>query len=507
MADEKKDVTPTGVMLTHPQAVNRLKEIKAELERLSELDELTEDDELYFRELNDEFHAVDKHRKGLERQSKLAKVRAIAVDGGLNARNAKIERGTSDYYDRDPILEPDSVEDKRFRNPWDLSEVRTFDRSTDELGREYHARALSAVEQMPAANDRVRQAATKLIERWDDEDGRFSRLVIALSEPTYMRAWAKMARTPLQPDLSNDERKAVARVQTYARAMSLTDTAGGFLVPFQLDPSVIITANGSINQIRQVARQVIATGDVWNGVSSGAVAWSYDAEAAEVSDDATTFAQPTIPIHKAQGFVPISTEAWMDAANVTQEVGELLAFGKDVLEANAFAVGTGTGMPTGIVTALTGTSSVVTSATTDVFALADVYNVQAALPGRYRGVPSSAWMGNNAIYNRVRQFDTAGGAGLWTTVGMDRPENLMGRRVLESEDMDGTITAAADNFVLIYGDYANFVIADRIGTTVEFVPHLFGTNRRPTNQRGWLAWCRHGSDSVNDAAFRMLNVT
>ena len=54
------------------------------------------------------------------------------------------------------------------------------------------------------------------------------------------------------------------------RAKSLTDTGGGYLVPFQLDPTVIITANGSTNQIRRVARQVIATGDVWNGVSSGA---------------------------------------------------------------------------------------------------------------------------------------------------------------------------------------------------------------------------------------------
>jgi predicted phage gp36 major capsid-like protein len=51
------------------------------------------------------------------------------------------------------------------------------------------------------------------------------------------------------------------------------------------------------------------------------------------------------------------------------------------------------------------------------------------------------------------------------------------------------------------------VIADRIGTTVEFVPHLFGSNRRPTNQRGWLAYVRHGAAVVNSGAFRLLNVT
>ncbi|PWG74840.1 phage major capsid protein, partial [Enterococcus hirae] len=89
------------------------------------------------------------------------------------------------------------------------------------------------------------------------------------------------------------------------RAMSLTDNAGGYLVPFQLDPTVIITSDGSTNPVRQIARKVVATGDTWNGVSSAAVSWSWDAEAAEVSDDATTFAQPSIPIYKAAGFVPI----------------------------------------------------------------------------------------------------------------------------------------------------------------------------------------------------------
>ena len=84
---------------------------------------------------------------------------------------------------------------------------------------------------------------------------------------------------------------------------------------------------------------VLATGDVWNGVAAGAVSWSYDAEAAEVSDDAPAFTQPSIPIYKAAGFVPISYEAFADAANITQEVGRLLAFGKDTLEASTFAVG------------------------------------------------------------------------------------------------------------------------------------------------------------------------
>jgi HK97 family phage major capsid protein len=502
-ADDKvQKVAPT---LTWPQAVNRQKEIKSEMDRVAALDDPTAEDERYFEELNEEFRNVDNFRKKLEREHKLKAITSVAEN--ITANTMKMERGSQYEYDKDPVSDPDSVEEGRFRNPWDLSEVRTFDRDQGSLSAEYRSRALSAIEKMPAANDKIRSAATDLIERWDTEDGKLSKLVLALSEPTYMRAWAKLAKAPLAPDLDDAERKSVARVNQFARAMSLTDAAGGYLVPFQLDPTVIITANGSYNQIRQVARQVVATADVWNGVSAGSVSWSWDAEAAEVSDDTPTFAQPTIPNYKAQGFVPISIEALADAENVSVEVGRLLAFGKDELEAAAFVLGTGSGQPTGIVTALTATASEINAAADDTFALADIFTIQGALPARYRS--RASWLANNSIYNRIRQFDTAGGAGMWERIGADRPPLLLGRPALEAEGMDGSVTTtgAVSNFILVFGDFDNYVITDRIGMTVEFIPHLFGANQRPTNSRGWIAYVRHGADSVNDAAFRMLNVT
>lgn len=508
-----EDNAPTEPTLTHVQAVNRLRDITAQMTQLAALDAPSSQDDEYFRELEQEYDIVDAHRLRLERAATLARVSRVTetlnVAGHLRAeRGASGERHDAGHgYDRDAILNPDSIEDARFGDPWATSEMRTMGRPPEQVAAEFRARALSACHQMSGATDAIRQAATKIIERWDDQDANLSRLALALSAPAYLRAWSKLARNDgSSAELSEGERQAVADVRHVARstrAMSLTDAAGGYLVPFQLDPTVIVTANGSVNQIRQVARQVVAIGDTWNGVSAGAVSWSYDAEAAEVSDDAPTFGQVSIPIYKAQGFVPISVEAIQDAANVAAEVGNLLAFGRDVLEANAFAVGTGTAMPTGIVTALVGSGSIVTSTGADVLAVGDIYKTQAALPARYRNQPGTAWLGNNLIYNTVRQF----GQDLWGSLNEGRQAQLLGRPVLESEDMDGVINATQENYVLIHGDFSNYVIADRIGMTVEFVPHLFGVNRRPTGQRGWLAYVRHGADSINDAAFRMLNVT
>ena len=225
-----------------------------------------------------------------------------------------------------------------------------------------------------------------------------------------------------------------------------------------------------------------------------------------MSDDTTTFAQPAITVYKGAGFVPISFEALQDEANVAQEVGRLLLFGKEVLENTAFATGTGS-QPQGIVTALTGTASEINAAADDTFAIADVYTIQGALPARHR--MNASWLANNSIYNLIRRFDTGGGAGLWTYLGNDRPAELLGRPVLEAEAMDGTVTTsgAVSNFILIYGDFQNYVIADRIGVTVDFIPHLFHvTTNRPSGSSGWYAHFRVGADSVNDDAFRLLDV-
>lgn len=479
---------------SYDDAVLRMRDIQDEIDRLSSRDDLDDADQLRWDGLVVEFSDLDKHAKKLVRDAQRAKVQEAVDQARRGARPAaRVEAATpaeDEGYTRD------TGNGKPKRNPWDLSNVRTYGRSNEEVHSELRARALDAVEQMPHATDKVREAATNLIEHGAPENARFA---LESSSPAYMTAFTKMIRAKGKAMLNDEERDALTR------AMSLTDAAGGFLIPFQLDPTVILTANGSSNPVRRLARVVNATGDVWNGISSAGVTGSWDAEAAEVSDDAPTIAQPTVPIYKGAIFVPISLEAREDEANVAGEVARMIAFEKDRMESVAFITGSGTGEPTGIVTALTGTASVVASATADTFAIADVYALDGALPSRY--ADNASWLAHRAIANLVRRFDTSGGAGLWTTLGNGLPQELLGRPYYPAEAMDSTVTALADNFIAVYGDFQNYVIADRVGTTIDYIPHLFGANRRPTGQSGWYAHFRVGADSVNDGAFRMLNVT
>jgi HK97 family phage major capsid protein len=67
-------------------------------------------------------------------------------------------------------------------------------------------------------------------------------------------------------------------------------------------------------------------------------------------------------------------------------------------------------------------------------------------------------------------------------------------------------TTTTGSKVGIVGDFSNYVIADRIGLEVEIVPTLFGTNHRPTGQRGVFARWRVGTVVAVPNAFRYLEV-
>ena len=499
---DKPTETRSGESMTYRQIENRLDDIRDDLKRLHGRSEkeggLLEEDEVRFEQLSTEFDDLLGRKKSLEREATLLKVGRAKTAAAAGANRTSTVRG-SDEYDADPLGEPDSIENHRFADPWDTSQIRmglTPEARTTEL----RSRAVSAIEKMKGANDTVRSVGTDIVERWDSVDGRTAQLVLATSSPQYLRAFSKLYKANgNMASLDAEEAGAIAR------AASLTDTAGGFLIPFQLDPTVILTAVGSRNEVRQISRVVQATGDVWSGISSGGVTGSWDAEAAEVSDDAPTFAQPTIPVWKLNIFVPASIEVAQDAPNLAQEVGRMIALEKDRMESVAFVTGSGTGEPTGIVTALTGTASVVPSAGADTFAAGDIYALDSALPARFRA--NASWLAHRAIYNLVRRFDTQGGSNMWETIGGGLPNQLLGQNVYEAEAMDSSITALAANPVAVYGDFENYVIADRIGTTIQYIPFLMGANRRPTGQVGWYAYARVGADSLLDNAFRMLDVT
>lgn len=440
---------------------------------------------------------------------------ALRIADEVEVRRQRVEASRAAYGARmgteDPLGEPNGIRVPARGNPWDLAVVaRSLHQETPERGgAELRSRALSAVELVQGVSDRSKQHITGLLEALDfeedDAEGRGARKVaahlIATSSKEYMRAWSKAFKSGMrtgQPD--------VGALQVLQRAASLTDASGGYAVPLPIDPTLILNDNGSVSPIRQLATVRTVVTDQLRTINSTAVSASYDGEATEVSDDTPTWATTDISVHMARAFIPHSIEIGMDYPGFTQDVAMLLADAKMNLENTKFITGSGTGEPFGIVTALAGGSFEIASTTTDTFALADVYKLQEELPERFE--QDASWLGNKRIYSSIRQ---AGGANLddfWLGLRDGVTAPLLGHTPYAASAMDGTINATQDNRVLILGDFKWYWIAERVGFSIELIPHLFHTgNNRPSGQRGVFAFWRNGADSVNDRAFRMLNVT
>jgi HK97 family phage major capsid protein len=387
-----------------------------------------------------------------------------------------------------------------------MQKVDPFDTDTRMMNATEVRDAARAIVERPEARHLdadQQEKAESLIRKLDP---RMAIHTVETMRPAYRSAFAKYiaGREAL---LTNEERLAVMQVESRA-SLALADANGGYAVPALLDPSVIYTGNGTANPMRQVARIVTGMDDTWRGVTSAGITASWDAEAAEVSDDSPTVGQPTITAYKGQAFVSFSVEIEGDWGGLATEMAEQFAIAKDTLEQTAHATGSGSA-PQGIITALvagSGTVSNITPDTDGALFSNDIYDLFAALPPRYRS--NASWMMSLDAQNAVRALgdDKLGNQTVDLKAGYGF--QLLGRPVYEHAGFpDFTGTTGVAN-IMVVGDFRNYVIFDRVGSRVELVPHLFHTDTNlPRGQRGLVFWWRTGADSVNDNAFRLLRNT
>jgi HK97 family phage major capsid protein len=449
---------------------SKVTELRDEIETLAAIEDITPEDDARLSIALEEFEA---------RKSELAEV---------EARQARIDAAKSTVTERSVGFDAPQVMKKVSTDV----DVRSASRG------EIRDAALKLVEEARLSSrqgdhvDRLINTRSELT-----DGGEIAKRLVLTENPHYRSAFMKgvtqtnPAYTPQEADALNE-----------FRAMSHTSNAGGYGVPVLIDPTIILTSGAADAPILNVARVVTITNDKWKGVSSAGVSWSYDAEGEEVSDDSPTLAQPEVQTYSARGFIPFSIEIGQDYPGFADEMRRLLDQGYIDLIASQSMTGS---TPIGIFTALDANTNVEVIVTTDgTLGAPDILKVWSALPERYRS--RATWVMHTSVENEVRKF-AASSDGAYYTVNMAAGGvgTLMGRPIIVSDyapEFTGT-TGAAN--ILAVGDFSNYVIAQRAGMTVELVNHLLGTtNGRPTGERGWFAYARHGFDSVNDLAFRIL---
>lgn len=329
------------------------------------------------------------------------------------------------------------------------------------------------------------------------KDLRWSRNLLARATPDYLEAWEK-AVTGREILMTDVERAAIAVG---------TNTAGGYLVPTHLDPTLILTNSGAKDVVRQMSRVVSLTGGAnrWNGVTTAGSTASWDAELTEVSDDTPAIAAVQIPVFSAKSLIQASIESFEDIAGLAQDVQMMLQDSRVRLETAAHLTGNGTTAPCGIFTALDANTNVEMSLTTGhTWTLADLQRVATALGDRW--TDGAQWLMHPTFLGEITALGTALGASYTTDATEPFTQQLLGHRVQQSFSAPSTSQTTTVDNLLVFGLFENFVIVDKPGSTsIEFIPHMFNTsNNLPDGRRAWYMHFRNGSDSVNDLAFRLL---
>jgi HK97 family phage major capsid protein len=329
------------------------------------------------------------------------------------------------------------------------------------------------------------------------KDVSWSRNLLARQRPDYLEAWEKTVTG--RELLMNDVERAAIAVGT--------NTAGGYLVPTHLDPTLILTNAGAKDVVRGLSRVVSLTGGAnkWNGVTTAGSTASWDAELTEVSDDTPPVAPVQIPVFSAKSLLQASIESFEDISGLASDVQMLLADSRTRLEAAAHISGNGTTQPTGIVVALDANTNDELSLTTGhTWTLADLQRVANALGDRW--TDGAEWLIHPTFLGEIQALGTALGATYTTDLTQPFTQQLLGHHVTQSFTMPSVSQTTTIDNLLVFGLFENYVIVDKPGSTsIEFIPHLFNTsNNLPDGRRAWYMHFRNGADSVNDLAFRLL---
>lgn len=456
----------------------RLAELKPEIESLGSAEEIGDDEARSLDEKITEFDTLTTELAPLEeRAAKIAKIAATEIrrESGQVTREAPNVNIKRDAFE---VLENRGGGMSPFEHRAALVDglLRSNEGRISDSGNQAHFEALIRKH----ANDR----------NWAEQ-------MLARSRPAYASAFAKML-TGQHHLLTDDEKRAAITVATA--------TAGGYLVPTHLDPSVVLTNDGTSNVVRAEATVVTLTeGNEWNGVTAAGVTSSWDGEVVEVSDDTPAFVQPNIPLFTARGFVQGSIESFQDISGLGGEILKMFADSKDNLEGAAHCTGNGTTAPKGVFTALDADAgSEIVSTTAATIGEVDLAAIYDGLPVRHR--KNGKWLMNPVWALAIRRLGTAVSYLYSGDLREGLQQEIYGRPVLLSDDAPEVATTTALDQRLVYADFSKYYIVDKPGSfAVEYIPHLFNTsNNLPDLRRGILAYWRSGADFVDSNAGRIL---
>ena len=348
------------------------------------------------------------------------------------------------------------------------------------------------------------------VRRSRDEQAEAAAAFLALSNPHYAECFRSVLRYPGEfmgaggtgfETFTDEQRAAWRDVRTNdlvrAAFAETSGAVGAFALPLQLDPTVMIINAGVVGPFRKLARTVIGTTNVWEGLASQGATANWVAEGAAVTDTTPTLSQVAITPYKSAVWIYGSFEAMDDTALAAQIPG-IIDESRARLETTMFTTGSGSAQGYGVITR--GASD----ATTGALTAAMVYALHQNLPPRFRSYDTSkpAWIGNVTIQDACRQLPTFTGSVtpmLNDNQPGDDPPQMLGIDFWEASSMDST--QATGKKTLAIGDFSQMIIVDRMPSVLIMDPLVLAqASALPSGQKGWYSYARTGADITTPAA-------
>jgi HK97 family phage major capsid protein len=273
-----------------------------------------------------------------------------------------------------------------------------------------------------------------------------------------------------------------------------TTTAGGFLVPQDLEGQIVSAARAESVMARVALELPTESGETLllpTSTAHGVATWTAESAGYTPSDE--TFGQASLSAYKATSLEIVTEELLRDAgvsldAYLAMELGGRMG----LLEENAFMNGTGTGQPLGAVHASSPyTVSTAAVGSTLLFKPADILQFYKALPAAYR--PNASWiMHPDDLASLGASADTAGGL-VFQSLQSGEP-TLYGRPVYISPELPAPGVSAKS---LLFGDFKRGYAVRRMrGVGVEKLVELYAA----TGQIGFKAYERvDGRPTLSEA--------
>lgn len=492
--------------VTRDEKAARVRELKAELTR-----QATEYPGVMPEEAQNRWDADNKELDTLERD--------IAAWDSRVARTASFGQSEQNRIDveQQPTWTAPAV--VRGRSEADIYDIAAIERqgSPERRDQAYRDNAMRAVETARYAHPDADVPKTQgfladLLDHKDTRDKDLARRILLTGAPVYRRAFAKyLSGSPMSPE-----------EQRYAALTSQVDATGGFSIPFFFDPTMVhVGAHTAINPYRRACRVIPIVGtDTYHGVTAAAVLATRAAEEAAVAEGGGAIGQISAIVGKVHALVTASVEIFSDRPDLATEVASLIAEAKDTEEENIFTVGVGDALgqgfnPIGMLCArgTTGAYTAAETATNNTFAIADLYSTEAALPVRHR--MNAAWFMGRATIRAAQAMETTGGQLFggqnYASVGYPQndPFGNTGLRLMNYPvwEVPSAGTGTADNAIIgALVAPQSFYVIERLGMTVEVIPHAVNTNGLPTGQRRVYAWWRNTAKPSNVDAGRTIAI-